>query len=84
MILIVCRRDCVDLQLTQIVPMYDEELGEDGPAIVKAKICDPYVILLRADGSVVVYKLDKSLELAKVDGRSIEVCFPQSMPWENC
>lgn len=69
-----CLRDCVDLQLTQIVPMYDEELGEDGPAILKAKICDPYVILLRVDGSVVIYKLDKSLELEKVEGGRIEVC----------
>ncbi|KAF8542072.1 CPSF A subunit region-domain-containing protein [Trichophaea hybrida] len=56
--------DC-DMGLAQIVPMFDEETGEDGPAIVKAKILDPFVILLRVDGSVVVYKLDKSMELAE-------------------
>jgi hypothetical protein len=53
------------MQLTQIVPMFDEETGEEGPAIVKARILDPYVILLRVDGSMVVYKLDKSKELAE-------------------
>ncbi|KAA8909184.1 CPSF A subunit region-domain-containing protein [Sphaerosporella brunnea] len=56
--------DC-DMQLTQIVPMFDEETGEDGPPIVKARVLDPWVILLRADGSMVVYKLDKSMELAE-------------------
>jgi cleavage and polyadenylation specificity factor subunit 1 len=60
--------------LAQIVPMFDEETGEDGPAIVKAKILDPFVILLRVDGSVVVYKLDKSMELAEEERDCIKVC----------
>jgi cleavage and polyadenylation specificity factor subunit 1 len=61
------------MQLAQIVPMFDEETGEDGPAIVKANILDPYVVVLRVDGSVVVYKLDKSMELAEEERDGIKV-----------
>jgi cleavage and polyadenylation specificity factor subunit 1 len=61
------------MQLTQIVPMFNEETGEDGPSIIKASICDPYVVLLRVDGSVVIYKLDKSMELAEEDKDGIKV-----------
>lgn len=53
--------------------MMDEETGEEGPAILKAKICDPYVMLLRIDGSVVVYKLDEGLELVEVEGGDLKV-----------
>jgi len=62
------------MQLSQIVPMDEEETGEEGPAIVNAKILDPYVILLRVDGSVLVYKLDKSMELAEEGREDIKVC----------
>jgi cleavage and polyadenylation specificity factor subunit 1 len=68
------------MQLAQIVPMFDEETGEDGPNIVKAKILDPYVILLRVDGSVVVYKLDKSMELAEEERDGIKVSMPHGCP----
>ncbi|TGZ84791.1 hypothetical protein EX30DRAFT_356919 [Ascodesmis nigricans] len=55
--------DC-DLQLAQIIPMVDEETGEDGPAILKAKICGSYVVLLKIDGSVAIWKCsEKDLEL---------------------
>ncbi|KAI5780511.1 CPSF A subunit region-domain-containing protein, partial [Geopyxis carbonaria] len=57
--------DC-DMQLAQIIPMVDAD-GEDGPAIVKAKVCDPYLVLLRVDGSVNVHKLDKNMEMAEQD-----------------
>ena len=65
------------MQLAQIVPMFDEETGEDGPAIVKATILDPYVVVLRMDGSVVVYKLDKSMELAEEERDGIKVALPE-------
>lgn len=62
--LIVLLVRCIDLQLAQIIPMTDEETGEDGPAILKAKICDPYVMLLKIDGSVAIWKCAaKDLEL---------------------
>lgn len=47
--------------------MFDEETGEEGPAISRARVCDPYVMLLRVDNSVVLYKLDKSMELQEED-----------------
>jgi len=61
------------MQLSQIVPMDEGETGEEGPAIVNAKILDPYLILLRVDGSVLVYKLDKSMELAEEESKGIKV-----------
>ena len=66
------------MQLAQIVPMFDEETGEEGPVIVKAKIVDPYVMLLRGDGSVVVYRLNKSMELAEEDREGLKVCILRS------
>ncbi|KAL7273267.1 mRNA cleavage and polyadenylation factor subunit [Rhizina undulata] len=61
--------DC-DLQLAQIIPMFDEETGEEGPNIVRARVCDPYVLLVRADGSVIFYKVDMTnLELTEEERR---------------
>jgi hypothetical protein len=71
------------MQLTQIVPMFDEETGEEGPAIVKARILDPYVILLRADRSMVVYKLDKSMELAEEGKENIKVNLPKCLSYDS-
>lgn len=57
--------DC-ELQLAQIIPMFDEETGEEGPNVVRARVADPYVLLVRVDGSVVVYRVDKgNLELVE-------------------
>jgi hypothetical protein len=65
------------MQLAQIIPMVDED-GDDGPAIVKAKVCDPYLVLLRVDGSVNVYKLDKNMELAEQDVEPLKVAIHSS------
>ncbi|KAI5780740.1 CPSF A subunit region-domain-containing protein [Peziza echinospora] len=57
--------DC-DLQLAQIIPMYNEETGEE-PAIVKASFADPYLLLVRNDGSVMVHVCDgQTLEMEEV------------------
>jgi hypothetical protein len=45
----------------------------EGQPIIKAKILDPYVVLLRIDGSIEVYKLDKRMELADEDCNGIKV-----------
>lgn len=63
----------VDMQLAQIVPMFDEETGDDGPPIVIAKVCDPYVVLLKEDQSVDVHKLDKDMELAPEETDELKV-----------
>jgi len=59
-----------DLQLAQIIPMYNEETGEE-PAIVKASFADPYLLLVRNDGSVMVHVCDEqTLEMEEVVLRS--------------
>ncbi|KAF8477455.1 CPSF A subunit region-domain-containing protein [Kalaharituber pfeilii] len=61
--------DC-DLQLAQIIPMYNEETGEE-PAIIKASFADPYLLLVRNDGSVMVHVCDgQTLEMEEVTLRS--------------
>lgn len=58
----------VDMQLAQIVPMADEETGEDGPPVISAKVCDPYVVLLKEDKTIQIHKLDKKdMELVPED-----------------
>ena len=62
--------DGTDLQLAQIIPMYNEETGEE-PAIVKASFADPYLLLVRNDGSVMVHVCDEqTLEMEEVVLRS--------------
>lgn len=57
--------DC-DLQLAQIIPMFNEDTGEEGPNVVRARVYDPYVLLVRIDGSVVIYRVHKgNLELVE-------------------
>jgi cleavage and polyadenylation specificity factor subunit 1 len=52
--------------LAQIVPVSYQESGEEGPNVNRARICDPYVLLIRIDGSVLIYKVDlANLELAE-------------------
>lgn len=55
-----------ELQLAQIIPMFDEATGEEGPAVRSARVGGRYVLLVRVDGSVVVYAVDKgNLELVE-------------------
>lgn len=55
-----------DLQLAQIIPMYNEETGEE-PTIVQASFADPYLLLVRNDGSVMVHVCDaQTLEMEEV------------------
>lgn len=59
-----------DLQLAQIIPMYNEDTGEE-PAILKASFADPYLLLVRNDGSVMVHVCDEqTLEMEEVSLRS--------------
>jgi cleavage and polyadenylation specificity factor subunit 1 len=46
--------------------------GEEGPSVSRARICEPYVALVRVDGSVLIYKVDSTnLELAEEDREEI-------------
>lgn len=55
-----------ELQLAQIIPMFDEDTGEEGPAVRSARVGGGYVLLVRVDGSVVIYAVDKgNLELVE-------------------
>ena len=46
--------------------MYNEETGEE-PMIVKASLADPYLLLVRSDGSIMVHICDKqTLEMEEV------------------
>ncbi|KAI2638548.1 CPSF A subunit region-domain-containing protein [Xylaria nigripes] len=55
-----------DFGLSQIVPMLDEETGAE-PRIEYASIVDPYVLLVRDDGSVFIAKMDNNLELEELE-----------------
>lgn len=64
----------VDLQLSQIIPMFDEETEEEGPNVHRARVCDPYVLLIKVDGSAAVYKMDSAnLELGEERADAIKV-----------
>lgn len=50
--------------------MYNEETGEE-PGIVKASFADPYLLLVRNDGSIMVHVCDQqTLEMEEVSLRS--------------
>ncbi|KAI0397396.1 CPSF A subunit region-domain-containing protein [Xylariaceae sp. FL0594] len=55
-----------DFGLNQIVPMLDEETGHE-PRVEYASIVDPYILLVRDDGSVFIAKMDKNLELEELE-----------------
>ena len=62
--------DSVDLGLSQILPMMDEETGAE-PRATSASIADPYLLVQRDDNSVYVACIDDNNELeeiAKPDG----------------
>ncbi|KAG6021324.1 hypothetical protein E4U41_002526, partial [Claviceps citrina] len=54
-----------DLGLSQILPMLDEETGAE-PRITSASIVDPYLLLIRDDGSVFIAQVDNNHELEEV------------------
>ncbi|PHH63058.1 hypothetical protein CDD81_6303 [Ophiocordyceps australis] len=55
-----------DLGLAQIVPMLDEETGAE-PRVTSASIVDPYLLLIRDDGTVFVAQIDGNNELDEMD-----------------
>ncbi|KAJ6442592.1 protein CFT1 [Purpureocillium lavendulum] len=55
-----------DLGLAQILPMLDEETGAE-PRALSASIVDPYLLLVRDDGSVFLAQMDSSNELEEVE-----------------
>lgn len=54
-----------DLGLAQILPMLDEETGAE-PRVLSASIADPFLLLIRDDGSILVEQMDASNELDEV------------------
>lgn len=62
----------VDLNVTQMIPMYDEDTDAEF-TILSASFCDPYLLLIRDDGSAIVYLCDEqSLELEPIAGSESE------------
>lgn len=57
---------CAELGLSQILPMLDEETGQE-PRVNSASIADPYLLLVRDDSSVYIAQIDKNLELEEVE-----------------
>ncbi|KAF4124810.1 cleavage and polyadenylation specificity factor subunit 1 [Geosmithia morbida] len=55
-----------DLGLAQILPMLDEETGAE-PRVLSASIVDPYLLLVRDDGSAFVAQMDSANELEEVE-----------------
>ncbi|KAI1815513.1 CPSF A subunit region-domain-containing protein [Poronia punctata] len=55
-----------DFGLSQIVPMLDEDTGAE-PRVEYASIVDPYILLVRDDGSVFIAKMDHNLELEELE-----------------
>ncbi|KAK5632659.1 hypothetical protein RRF57_008373 [Xylaria bambusicola] len=55
-----------DFGLSQILPMLDEETGAE-PRIDHASIVDPYILLVRDDASVLIAKMDNTLELEELE-----------------
>jgi cleavage and polyadenylation specificity factor subunit 1 len=56
----------IDLGLAQILPMFDEETGAD-PRIVRAALADPFLLLIRDDGSIFVATCDDDNELEEIE-----------------
>lgn len=56
----------IDLGLSQIVPMLDEETGAE-PRVLTASIGDPYLLLIRDDSSVWFGQIDSNCELEEMD-----------------
>ncbi|KAF2099428.1 hypothetical protein NA57DRAFT_74928 [Rhizodiscina lignyota] len=54
-----------ELELAQILPMEDEATGAE-LKVLAASFCDPYVLLIRDDSSVVVLEADKNGDIDEV------------------
>lgn len=59
----------LDLGLSQILPMLDEETGAE-PRIVSASIADPYLLLIRDDSSAFIAHIDSNNELEELEKES--------------
>lgn len=55
-----------DLGLIQILPMLDEETGAE-PRAVSASIVDPYLLIIRDDGSVFLAQIDSNNEIEEME-----------------
>ncbi|KAL7808025.1 CPSF A subunit region domain-containing protein [Trichoderma gracile] len=55
-----------DLNLIQILPMLDEETGAE-PRAVSASIVDPYLLIIRDDGSVFLAQIDSNNEIEEME-----------------
>jgi len=55
-----------DFNLAQILPMEDEVTGAD-LQVIGASFCDPYLLILRDDSSVTVFKTDINGELEELE-----------------
>lgn len=56
----------LDLGLSQIFPISDEEIDEER-TVVSASIMDPYVAIVRDDSSIVVLQMDSNGELDEIE-----------------
>lgn len=56
--------DC-ELQLSQIIPMFDEVTGEEGPGVKSARVGGRWVVLVKSDGGVNVFGMEGNLELVE-------------------
>ncbi|KND87333.1 Protein cft1 [Tolypocladium ophioglossoides CBS 100239] len=66
-----------DLGLAQILPMLDEETGAE-PRVLSASIVDPYLLLIRDDGSAFIAQIDSNNELEEVEKTDSSI---QSTKW---
>ena len=56
-----------DLNLSQILPMLDEDTGAE-PRVVSASIEDPYLLLIRDDSSIMVAAMgERDLEMEELE-----------------
>ncbi|KAK0952875.1 mRNA cleavage and polyadenylation factor subunit [Friedmanniomyces endolithicus] len=55
-----------DLGLNQIIPMSDDE-GDAELSVVATSFCDPYLLVLRDDSSIVILKVDQQGDLEPLD-----------------
>ncbi|KAK4193394.1 protein cft1 [Podospora australis] len=54
-----------DFELSQAVPMFDEDTGAD-PRALSASIADPYLLIIRDDSSAFVAQIDDDMDLEEM------------------
>lgn len=57
----------LELNMDQIIPMEDEETGDE-LRVISASFADPYLLILREDSSVKVFKASDSGEVEEMEG----------------